>query len=52
MIYYSYYSLVNIVAYMHKNVLNVLMFFCIVTPCGLVGRHQRFEETYCLHLQG
>jgi hypothetical protein len=23
----------------------------VVTPCGLVGRHQRFGEIYCLHLQ-
>jgi hypothetical protein len=22
-----------------------------VTPCGLVARHQRFGQTYCLHLQ-
>jgi hypothetical protein len=21
-------------------------------PSGLVGKYQRFEETYCLHLQG
>jgi hypothetical protein len=24
----------------------------VVTLCGLVGRYQRFRETYCLHLQG
>jgi uncharacterized membrane protein YqjE len=23
----------------------------VVTPCGLVGRYQRFGQTYCLHLQ-
>jgi hypothetical protein len=23
----------------------------LVTPCGLVGRHQRFDGTYCLHNQ-
>jgi hypothetical protein len=23
-----------------------------MTTCSLSGRHQRFEETYCLHLQG
>jgi hypothetical protein len=23
-----------------------------VTPCGLVGRYQRFGETYCFHIQG
>jgi hypothetical protein len=28
------------------------MLFCVVTPCGLVGRYQRFGETYCFHLQG
>jgi hypothetical protein len=27
------------------------MFFWVVTPCGLVGRYQRFGETYWLHLQ-
>jgi hypothetical protein len=26
--------------------------FCAVTPCGLVFRYQRFEETCCPHLQG
>jgi hypothetical protein len=26
--------------------------FWVVTPCRLVGRHQRFGEKYCLHLQG
>jgi hypothetical protein len=25
--------------------------FRVVTPCGLVGRYQRFGGTYCLHLQ-
>jgi hypothetical protein len=23
----------------------------VVTPCGLVGRYQRFGGTYCLHRQ-
>jgi hypothetical protein len=23
----------------------------VLTPCGLVGRYQRFGGTYCLHLQ-
>jgi hypothetical protein len=27
------------------------MLFWVVTPCRLVGRHERFGETYCLHLQ-
>jgi hypothetical protein len=27
------------------------LFFCVVTPCRLVGRCQRFGEIYCLHLQ-
>jgi hypothetical protein len=26
--------------------------FWVVTPCTLVGTHQGFGETYCLHLQG
>jgi hypothetical protein len=30
----------------------LMLFFWIVTPCTLVGRYQRFGETYCLHLQG
>jgi hypothetical protein len=28
------------------------MFFWIKSPCGLVGRSQRFREARCLHLQG
>jgi hypothetical protein len=28
-----------------------MLFFWVVTPCGLVGRHQLFEEKYSLHLQ-
>jgi hypothetical protein len=28
-----------------------MLFFWVVTTCGLVGRYQRFGETYCLHLQ-
>jgi hypothetical protein len=28
-----------------------MLVFWIVTPCGLIGRYQRFGETYCLHLQ-
>jgi hypothetical protein len=30
----------------------VLMFFWVKSPCGLVGRSQRFREACCLHLQG
>jgi hypothetical protein len=26
--------------------------FWVATPCGLVGRHQRFGGIYCLCLQG
>jgi hypothetical protein len=34
-------------------VVNMSMFvFWVVTPRGLVGKYQRFKETYCLHLQG
>jgi hypothetical protein len=29
-----------------------ILFFWIVTPCGLVDRYQRFGETYCLHIWG
>jgi hypothetical protein len=29
-----------------------ILFFWVVTPCGLVGRYQRFGETYCLRPQG
>jgi hypothetical protein len=29
-----------------------MLVFWVVTPCGLVGRYQRFGETYCLLLQG
>jgi hypothetical protein len=29
----------------------LMLVFWIVTPCGLVGRYQRFGGTYCLHLQ-
>jgi hypothetical protein len=29
-----------------------MLFFWVVTPCGLVGRYKRFGGTYCLHLQG
>jgi hypothetical protein len=25
--------------------------FWVVTPCGLADRYQRFEGTYCVHLQ-
>jgi hypothetical protein len=28
---------------------NVRLWF--ITPCGLVGRHQLFGGTFCLHLQ-
>jgi hypothetical protein len=28
-----------------------MLVFWVVTPCGLVGRYQRFEGTYSLHLQ-
>jgi hypothetical protein len=26
--------------------------FWVMKPCTLVGEYQRFEEIYCLHLQG
>jgi hypothetical protein len=29
-----------------------MLVFWVVTPCGLVGRYQRFRGTYCLLLQG
>jgi hypothetical protein len=28
-----------------------VLFFWVVTLCGLVGKYQRFGGTYCLHLQ-
>jgi hypothetical protein len=28
-----------------------MLVFCVVTPCGLIGRYQRFGDTYCFHLQ-
>jgi hypothetical protein len=28
----------------------LVLFYCVVTPCGLTGRYQRFGETYCFHL--
>jgi hypothetical protein len=30
----------------------MMLFFCVVTPCGLVDRYQRIGGTYCLHIQG
>jgi hypothetical protein len=30
----------------------ISMVFGVVTPSGLVGKCQRFEGKYCLHLQG
>jgi hypothetical protein len=30
----------------------IMMMFWVLAPCRLVGRCQRFGETYCLHLQG
>jgi hypothetical protein len=29
-----------------------MLFFWVLSPCRIVGRCQRFEETYRLHLQG
>jgi hypothetical protein len=29
-----------------------MLFFWVVTPCGLAGRYQRFGQTYYLHLRG
>jgi hypothetical protein len=29
-----------------------MLIFWVVMPCGLTGRYQRFEGTYCLHLLG
>jgi hypothetical protein len=30
----------------------MMMMFWVLAPCRLVGRSQRFGETYCLHPQG
>jgi hypothetical protein len=29
-----------------------MLIFCVVTPCELAGKYQRFGGTKCLHLQG
>jgi hypothetical protein len=29
----------------------LIMFFWVKSTCGLVGRSQRFEDTFCLHLK-
>jgi hypothetical protein len=29
-----------------------MLIFWVVTPCGTVGRYQRFRGTYRLHFQG
>jgi hypothetical protein len=29
-----------------------ILVFWVVTPSGFAGRYQRFERTYCLHIQG
>jgi hypothetical protein len=31
---------------------NMTMLFCLITPCRFIFRYQRFEETFCLSLQG
>jgi hypothetical protein len=36
----------------HKATKMSMFVFWFVTPYGLVGRYQRFGETYCLRLQG
>jgi hypothetical protein len=36
----------------HMAVKMSMLVFWVVTPCGLVGRYQRFGGTYRLHLQG
>jgi hypothetical protein len=30
----------------------VLLFFRVLAPCRLIGKCQRFEEIFCLYLQG
>jgi hypothetical protein len=37
---------------MHTQIFFMMFFFRVLVPCRLVGRCQRFGETYCLHLQG
>jgi hypothetical protein len=45
-----------LLTYMRFDVLTAvrmsMLLLWVVTPCELVGRYQRFGETYCLHLQG
>jgi hypothetical protein len=36
----------------HTVVKMSMLVFWVMTPCRLVGGHQHFGETYCLHLQG
>jgi hypothetical protein len=40
--------------YMHwqTNPYLLMLSFWVVTPCGRVGRYQRFGGTYCLYFQG
>jgi hypothetical protein len=42
--------------YMRSEVLTTvkmsILVFWVVTPCGLIGRYQRFGGIYYLHLQG
>jgi hypothetical protein len=30
----------------------MMLVFWVKSPCGLIGRYQRFGGTYCPHLQG
>jgi hypothetical protein len=39
------------VRYEVLKAVKMLLAFWAVTPCGLVGRYQRFGGTYFLHLQ-
>jgi hypothetical protein len=44
------------VCYVKSEVLTAvkmsMLFFWVITPCGLASRYQRFGGTYCVHLQG
>jgi hypothetical protein len=39
------------VYFLHMEFHLSMLVFWVVTPCGLQGRYQRFEGTYCLHHQ-
>jgi hypothetical protein len=43
---------VRLEAFMAVRMMMMMMIFCVATPYRLVGRYQRFGETYCVHFEG